>query len=77
MALITQSRKLEMRDVLSHPLRPLPWALADGDATMKKTNKAILSKHLESKVLLAEDVPHPHAALLNAMGLMHKLLCEN
>ena len=51
MVLIAQSRKLEMRDVLSHPLGPLPWALSNGDGTMKKTNKAVLSKHLESKVL--------------------------
>ena len=56
MVLIAQSRKLEMRDVLSHPLGPLPWALSNGDGTMKKTNRAALSKHLESKVLPVEEV---------------------
>ncbi|KAG1651832.1 Peroxidasin [Nymphon striatum] len=42
MVLIAQSRKMEMHDVLSHPLGPLPWTLANGDGTMKKTNKAVL-----------------------------------
>ena len=50
---IVQSRKPEMRDVLSH--RPLPWALSNGDGIMTKTNKAVLSKHLESKVLPVEN----------------------
>ena len=41
MVLIGQSRRLEMLDVLSHPLGPLPWALSNGDGRMKKTNKAV------------------------------------
>ena len=72
MVLIAQSRKLEMRDVLSRP-----WALSNGDGTMKKTNKAVLSKHLESKVLPVEEVPHPSATIIDAMGLMNKLHGEN
>ena len=75
--LIAQSRKLEMRDVLSHPLGPLPWALSNGDGTMKKTNKAVFSKHLESKVLPVEEVPHTTATIIDAMGLMNKLHGEN
>ena len=52
MVLIAQSRKLQMRDVLSpRLLRHLPWALSNGDVTitMRKTNKAVLSKHIEKK----------------------------
>ena len=67
MVLIDQSRKLGMRDVLSHPLRPLPCALSNGDGTMKKTNRAALSKHLESKLLPGEEVPHPSATRIDAM----------
>ena len=44
---------------------------------MKKTNKAVLSKHLESKVLPVEEVPHPSATVIDAMGLMNKLHSEN
>ena len=72
MVLIAQSRKLEMRDVLSHHFAPLPWALSNGDGTMKKTNKAVLSKHLENKVLPVEEVPHPSDTIIYAMGLMNK-----
>ena len=42
----------------------------------KKPNKAIFSKHLESKVLPVE-VPHPSATIIDAMGLMNKLHGEN
>ena len=44
---------------------------------MKKTNKAVLSKHLESKVLPVEEVPHPSATVIDAIGLMNKLHGEN
>ncbi|KAG1662734.1 hypothetical protein GQR58_020782 [Nymphon striatum] len=57
--------------------RPLPWTLANGDGTTKKTNKAVLLKHLESKVLPVEEVPHPSAALTDDMRLMHTLHGEN
>ena len=77
MILIAHSRKLEMHDVLSHPLGPLPWALSNGDGTMKKTNKAVLSKHLENKVLPVEEFPHPSATIIYVMGLMNKLHGEN
>ena len=77
MVFIAQSRKLEMRDVMYHPLGPLPWALSNGDGTIKKINKAVLSKHLESNVLPVEEVPHPSATIIDAMGLMNKLHDEN
>ena len=40
---IAQSRQLHMKDVLSHPLGPLLWALANGDGSLWKTNKAVLA----------------------------------
>ena len=44
---------------------------------MKKPNKAVLSKHPESKVLPVEEVLHPSATIIDAMGLMNKLHGEN
>ena len=44
---------------------------------MKKTNKAVLSEHIESKVLPVEEVPNPSATIIYAIGLMNKLHCEN
>ena len=49
MVIIAQSRKLEMRDVMFHPVGPLPWTLSDGDGTMKKTNKAVFQSILRAK----------------------------
>ncbi|KAL9979552.1 hypothetical protein ACROYT_G017230 [Oculina patagonica] len=42
MIVIAEKRELKMRDVLCHPLGPLPWALASADGSMRKTNKSSL-----------------------------------
>ena len=40
MILIAEIRKLQMREVLSHPLGPLPWALSPADgSSWRKTNR--------------------------------------
>ena len=50
MILIAENRKLQMREVLSHPLGPLPWALSTADGSLRKTNKAALAKELQKSV---------------------------
>ena len=35
---IAQTRKLDMKQVLSHPPGPIPWALAEGDGSLRKTD---------------------------------------
>ena len=44
---VTQSRNLDMKDVLSHPLDPIPLSLATSDVTLRKTNKVSLGNNLE------------------------------
>ena len=44
MIIVAQSRQLQIRDVLAHPLGPLPWVLAKGDGSLRKTNKAALAR---------------------------------
>ena len=34
MILVAENRELRMSEVLSHPMGPLPWALANGDGTL-------------------------------------------
>ena len=46
MIVIAECRNLQMSGVLAHPLRPLPWTLANPDGTLRKTNKASLAKEL-------------------------------
>ena len=40
MVIIAENRQLHMRDVLCHPLGPLPWALSTVDGSLRKTSKA-------------------------------------
>ena len=57
MLIIAQSRQLHMKGVLSHPLGPLLWALANGDGSLWKTNKAALARELEKLASPAEKIP--------------------
>ena len=45
-------RKLDMREVLSYPLGPIPWGLANCDGSLKQTNKSAFGSTLQ--VLLIE-----------------------
>ena len=73
MVLIAESRKLHMSDVLAHPCGPLPWALANGDGSLCKTNKAALAKELEKNVSPAEEIEEPSATIIDGMSLVQKL----
>ena len=73
MVLVAESRHLKMSDVLSHPLGPLPWALANGDGTLRKTSKAALARELEKQVLPVEIIPEPSATIIDGMSLVQKM----
>ncbi|MES9881053.1 MAG: hypothetical protein ABW185_09250 [Sedimenticola sp.] len=77
MLLIASSRKMDMKDVLQHPLGPLPWSLANCDGSPKKTNKAALARHLEKQVSSEELVTSPSATVIDGMALVHKLHGDN
>ena len=72
MILVAESRQLNMKDVLAHPLGPLPWALANSDGTLRKTNKAVLAKELEKNVSAAEEIPTASATIIDGMGMVQK-----
>ena len=44
MVLIAQSRNLQIQDVLTYPLGPVPWSLATDQGSLRKTAKAVLAK---------------------------------
>lgn len=79
MVLIAQNRKLNMKEVLQHELGPVPWSLANGDGTMKKTTKAALGKYFESKQQGTSDISNdtPNAAVIDGMALLHKINGDN
>jgi len=49
MIIIAENRELQMREVLCHPLGPLPWSLSTADASLRKTTKASLAKDLQGE----------------------------
>jgi hypothetical protein len=77
MVLVAANRNLDMKEVLQHPLGPLPWALAKCDGTMRKTNKAALAQHLEKRVTPADTTPGPLVCIINGMSLLHKVNAES
>ena len=77
MVLVGTSRNLDMREVLQHPLGPLPWALSNCDGTLKKTNKSTLERHIEDRVSSAESIPSPSACIIDGMSLVNKTSGDN
>ncbi len=47
--------KLDLRQVLSHPLSAVPLSLCDVDGTMTRTSKSKLANHLESLATAANE----------------------
>ena len=73
MIIITESRNLQMREVLSHPLGPIPWSLATPDGLMRKTNKVPMAKGLQKNVQAADSIPQPSAFIINGRTLVQLL----
>ena len=75
--LVAESRQVSKKDVLALALGPLPWALANTDGMLRKTNKAVLARELEKNVSTAEEIPTPSATIIDGMGLVQKLNGSN
>lgn len=65
MLLVVESRNLHMSDVLVHPLIPLPWTLANGEGSLRNTDKSILTKELEKGDSSAEVITYPSTTGIN------------
>ena len=73
MAVISHSRNLDMKEVLSHPLGSIPWSLATADGTLRKTNKAVLSNNLEKESTPSEEIPENSSCIIDAISLVQKI----
>ena len=73
MTISAQSRHLNMREVLSHPLGPIPWSLATPDGSLRKTNKSALGRELEKNINAAENMQRPSACIVDGMALVNKI----
>jgi len=77
MIVIAQGRELDMQEVLSHPLGPLPWALANQDGSLRKTEKAALMKKIGESVPPVETLPQNSACIIDGMSVVQKLNVQN
>ena len=73
MIFVAQSREIDMKQVLSHPLGPIPWALANGDGPLRKTDKAKFMNDTTQNVPVAETIPDQSACIVDAMSIIQKL----
>ena len=73
---IGQSRKIDLRELLTFELGPLPWYLALLDGMLAKTNKAALPKLLENGVECLESLPNPTTAYIRCNGTQLQLLVK-
>ena len=73
MIFVAQSREIDMKQVLSHPLGPIPWALANGDGSLRKTDKAKFMNDTTQNVPVAETIPDQSACIVDAMSIIQKL----
>ena len=62
--LVAESRSVNMKDVLDHPLGPLSWSLANADGSLRKTNKSALARELGVKCISGRSYQQLHQPVL-------------
>ena len=75
MVVVAQSRKLDMKEVLSHPLGPIPWA--KGDGSLAKTDKSKLMSEIGKNVPVAENIAGKSTCIIDGMSVVQKLNGNN
>ena len=71
--LIQQKCKVNLKEVLTYELRPLPLSIADYDETLKKTQKSKLFQHLMSSIVSCVAIPKKCPQIFDGMVLLQKL----
>ena len=72
-AMMSQHRNIDMKEIFAFPLGPVPWALADSMATLKKTNEAILMHELEKNAEPNEEVLSNTCTVIDGMALVRMI----
>ena len=76
MAVVAQTRQLDMKNVQFHSLRPILWSMATSDGSLCKTNKATLSTFLEKLSPPVECLPGNITCIIDAMSIAQKRQCS-
>lgn len=74
-ALISQSRAVDMREIFKYPLGLVPYSLSDEMGKMVKTNKAHLLEELEKGTVLVDCIPSSSCGIIDGMALVRKVKC--
>ena len=57
----------------SHPLGPIPWALATPDGLRRTTSKSTLANELIKLSTTPEEIPRPSATVIDGMAIVQKV----
>ena len=69
-AIIQQSRNVDLKEVFCYPLKPVPWPIAHGSGDMIKTSKPTLMTELEKGTTNVDQVPRPFAVVIDGMTMV-------
>ena len=74
LAVIGQTRSLDMHEVLSHSLGPVPWSLVTTYGNLAKTQKSKLAEALEKEVSPLDKDPESVVWVFDAMAVVQALV---
>ena len=66
-------RNLQISNVLSHPLGPLPWAIATPEGLQRKSNTAALASYQQKNVAPADQRRDHSATIIDGMSIIQKV----
>ena len=74
-SLIQQNRKINLQEVFSYPLGPIPWVLAEANGEHKKSSKAKIMYELEKGVTRVEKIDASVVPIFDGMALVRMVRC--
>eukprot|EP00794_Sanderia_malayensis_P006634 gene6634-biopygen5407 len=77
MVVIGQSTDIDLKEVFSFPLGPVPLSLGDQFGMLRKTNKAAITTAFENNIQYIESVPQNSATFLDGMAVVQKLKVDH
>ena len=72
-ALIAQSRSVDLQEIFKYPLGSFPYALADSMGTMIKTKKADLLVELEKDTTYVNSFSKSSCSIVDGMAIVRKV----
>ena len=74
---VCQTRDLNIKEVLSHPLGPIPRALATPEGLRRTTSKSTLANELIKLFTTPEKIPRASATAIDGMAIVQKVNGNN